>query len=307
MANVPVPRIWTVGDLLQWTTEFFKKKNIDEPRLSAELLLAHAMQCQRMQLYMQYERVPAEGQLTGFREMVKQRSEHVPVAYLIGKSWFFSLEFAVTREVLIPRPDTETLVEHTIQRLRQTPGWEAPQILDLCTGSGCIAVALAKNMPNAHVVAVDISVKALEVARQNAQTHKVEERVTFLAGDLLVPVGGLLPPRKFHALVSNPPYIPTGELAGLMAEVREHEPRMALDGGADGLDFHRRILLEKHGSEGVTAVELLEAGALVLLEIAYNEAEEAQKVFAQAGYLENIKLLRDAGGNPRCVIATKIK
>src|SRR5215472_16058164 len=147
MAATPTPThpVWTVGSLLTWTTDFFAKKGIDEPRLSAELLLAHALKCTRMALYTQYEKVPAEGETAAFRELVKQRANHVPVAYLIGKAWFFSLEFTVNRDVLIPRADTETLVEFVIQHARQRTDWSAPAtpaILDLCTGSGAIPVTL---------------------------------------------------------------------------------------------------------------------------------------------------------------------
>lgn len=293
----PSRTIWTIGALLQWTTDFFNRKQIDEPRLSAELLLAHALGCSRMQLYTQYERVPEDAQLAPFREMVKQRAEHVPVAYLIGKAWFYSLEFVVSREVLIPRPDTETLVEQVITRVRQTPGWEPPAIVDLCTGSGCIAIALAKHLKTATIVAVDISAGALAVARKNAELHGVADRIEFLEGDLWSPVRELQPPRRFHVLVSNPPYIPTGEIADLMPSVRDHEPRLALDGGADGLDIHRRIL------EGVG--EFVHAGGVLATEIAYNEGESAKALYESAAEVEGVRVVRDAAGQPRCVMATR--
>ncbi|MEI8196156.1 MAG: peptide chain release factor N(5)-glutamine methyltransferase [Phycisphaerae bacterium] len=299
MANATTTRIWTIGDLLTWTTDFFHKKNIDEGRLSAELLLAHALGCTRMALYTQYERVPAESQLAAFREAVKQRAEHVPVAYLIGKASFFSLDFCVNRQVLIPRPDTETLVEQTIQRIRQAPGWETPTILDLCTGSGCIAIALAKNLPLAHVVATDQSAEALTLAGQNAQTLGVGDRVSFGQGDLFAALGTVTPPPpQFHTIVSNPPYIATGQIAGLQPEVRDHEPRAALDGGPDGLVLIRRIIAE--------ASDHLRPGGLLGIEIAFDQGPMVQTLFAEAGYLENIRIVRDAAGNQRCVIANKV-
>jgi release factor glutamine methyltransferase len=290
------PKTWTIAALLQWTTDFFSQRSIDEPRLSAELLLAHALGCSRMALYTQYDRVPNESQLAAFRQFVKQRGDHVPVAYLIGKAWFFSLEFNVDRNVLIPRPDTETLVEQVIQRVRQTPGWEAPAILDLCTGSGCIAIALAKSLPTANVVATDASEAALTIARQNADTLKVAERITLLQGNLLEPLASLSPPRRFHVIASNPPYIATGDIAALSPDVRDHEPRMALDGGPDGLDFHRHIV--------AAAKDHIAPGGLLAVEIAFNQSAEVQAIFAAASYLEQIRLVRDAAGHPRCVMAT---
>lgn len=300
MANESTTRIWTIGDLLTWTTDFFNKKKIDEGRLSAELLLAHTLGCTRMALYTQYERVPAESQLAAFRAAVKQRAEHVPVAYLIGKASFFSLDFSVNRQVLIPRPDTETLVEQTIQRIRQAPGWETPAILDLGTGSGCVAIALAKNLPTALVVATDQSAEALAIARQNAQALGVAERVSFGQGDLF---GGLQtvtpPPPQFHVIVSNPPYIATDQIATLQEEVRDHEPRAALDGGSDGLTMIRRIL-------GETA-DHLRPGGLLGIEIAYDQGPAVEALFSGAGYLENVRIVRDAAGNQRCVIANKVQ
>ena len=290
-------KVWTIAALLQWTQEFFAKKNIDEARLSAELLLSHALNCSRMSLYTQYERVPAEGQLVAYREMVKQRAEHVPVAYLVGKQWFYSLEFHVTRDVLIPRPDTETLVEQVISAVRAKPGWEVPTILDLCTGSGCIAVTLAKNLPTASVTATDISVKALAVARKNAEEHKVGDRVSFLAGDLWKAVDAMNPPAMFHVVAANPPYVPTDGVARLDATVREFEPMIALDGGLDGHVFHQRIV---DGAAGH-----LHTGGMLIMEMQFDQQESLTGIFKEAGWLEGIRVLRDAGGNARCVVGTK--
>lgn len=297
MANVSAPRIWTIGELLGWTTDFFQKKNIDEARLSAELLLAHTLGCSRMALYTQYERVPSDPQLAAYREAVKQRAERVPVAYLIGKAGFFALDFAVNRHVLIPRPDTETLVEQLIQRVRLTPGWETPTILDLGTGSGCIAISLAKNLPKALVVAVDKSPEALAVAKTNAESLKVGDRVLLVEGDLFDGIVGLPAPwpQKFHVIVSNPPYIPTSEIEKLQAEVRDHEPRLALDGGADGMDILRKIITQ--------AKSHLLPGGLLGVEIMFNQGAAVQALFTQTGDFDNIRLIRDAGGNNRCVIA----
>lgn len=298
MSNAP--RTWTIGELLTWTTDFFVRKGIDEPRLSAELLLSHALACTRMALYTQYERVPAESQLTAFRENVKKRAEHVPVAYLIGAASFFSLDLLVNRHVLIPRPDTETLVEQIVQRIRQTPGWETPALLDVGTGSGCIALALARNLSTAQVVASDLSPEALAVARQNAEKLGLAQRVTFLEGDLFDALAQTspVPPRRFHAIVSNPPYIPTGQIAGLQPEVRDHEPRQALDGGPDGLTVIRRLVSE--------ATAYLLPGGLLGLEVAFDQGPTVAKLLEQSGYLTGVRIARDAAGHQRCVIANKV-
>jgi release factor glutamine methyltransferase len=297
MASTP---IWTIGSLLTWTTDFFSKKGIDEPRLSAELLLAHALGCSRMSLYTQYERVPPEGPIAVFRGLVKERANHVPVAYLIGKAWFFSLEFAVTRDVLIPRPDTETLVEFVIQHARQRPEWSAaeggPAILDLCTGSGIVPIALAKNLPTAVFTATDISGNALAVARANAETHKVEARIIFLEGDMFAPLASMAAPTLYHVITANPPYIPTAEVANLPATVRDHEPRLALDGGGDGLAFHRRIV--------AGAKTFLHPGGLLVMEMQFDQDPALQALLASAAQFQNVRVIRDAAGHSRCVVAT---
>jgi release factor glutamine methyltransferase len=291
--------VWTIGSLLSWTTDFFTRKQIDEPRLSAELLLAHALNCSRMSLYTQYERIPPEDQLAAFRDLVKQRANHVPVAYLIGKGWFFSLEFKVTRDVLIPRPDTETLVEFVLQHARQRTDWASavggPAILDLCTGSGIIPIALAKHMPTAVFTGIDLSPKALAVARENAALHAVTDRITWLEGDLFAPLASIPAPTLYHVITANPPYIPTKDVESLPATIREHEPRIALDGGPDGLSFHRRII------EG--AKPFLHPGGLVILEMQFDQGPDITALFAAIGHFQAARTIRDAAGHPRCVVA----
>jgi release factor glutamine methyltransferase len=288
------PTTWTVGALLQWTADFFTRKAIDDPRLTAELLLAHTLGATRMMLYTQYEKIPTAEQLTVFRDLVKRRGEQVPVAYLIGKASFFAMDLIVTPDVLIPRPDTETLVEEVITRTR-AGGWLAPKILDLCTGSGCVALALAKSLKSALVTAIDVSPAAVAVAEKNVAAMKLEERVTVRAGDLFEGLAG--DAGVFEVIVSNPPYIPSGQIAGLMAEVRDHEPRLALDGGEDGLDLHRRIV------DG--ARERLATGGILALEIGFDQGTAAQGLMEGAGYLENVMVVKDAGRNVRCVIGVK--
>jgi release factor glutamine methyltransferase len=299
MASSSTP-VWTIGSLLTSTTDIFIKKAVDEPRLSAELLLAHVLACSRMALYTQYEKIPADEQRGAYRELVRQRANHVPVAYLIGKAWFFSLEFAVNRDVLIPRPDTETLVEFVIQHARQRQDWSkpgepGPALLDLCTGSGCIPIALAKQLSTATFTATDVSPKALALARQNAEAHKVVDRMTFLEGDLFTPLDAMAAPTLQHVITANPPYIPTADMQNLPPGVRDHEPRLALDGGPDGLAFHRRII------EG--AKKHLHPGGLLLMEMQFDQGPALQAAFsAHPGYT-GVRVIRDAAGHPRCVVA----
>lgn len=291
------PVSWTIGELLQWTTAFFTRSGIDEARLSSELLLAHALNCTRMALYTRFEQTPPPEQVAAFREMVKKRKDHTPVAYLIGKAWFYSLEFTVTPDVLIPRPDTETIVEQVIHLARLTPAWETPEILDLCTGSGCIAIALAKNLPTARITASDISPAALAMAEKNAIAHELSARIHLVSGDLFEPVAAMSPPVRFHAIVSNPPYIVADKIGELMPEVARHEPRLALDGGTDGLAFYRRIA--RHAAEF-----LVPEGALIL-ETAFDQTLEVQKILQEQGGFHDGRIIRDAAGHPRCVLVRK--
>jgi release factor glutamine methyltransferase len=289
---------WTVRRLLEWTSGFFTRKAVDGPRLSAELLLSHVLGVPRIKLYTDYERVLDEASLTRYRELVKRAGDHEPVQYLTGKAHFFNLEFEVTRDTLIPRPETETLVEHILQAQRNLPGLETPRILDLCTGSGCIAAAVAKNLKTAIVVATDLSGAAVAVAKRNIDRLSLADRVTVLQGDLFAPLKELPDPRPFDILVSNPPYIPSAEIPKLDANVRDYEPMSALDGGADGLTFHRRILAE--------SPDRLNPGARVYLEIAFDQGPAALEVAKQHdGTFEDAKVLKDYGGRDRVLSARR--
>ena len=279
---------WTIGRLLSWTREFLAGKGAESARLEAELLLAHALGCQRMALYVRHGEQPAEEQKARFKELVQRRVKGEPVARLLGKKEFFSLEFEVTPDVLVPRPDSEWLATECLTLAK---GIEAPAILDLGTGSGCLAVAIAKRHKTAQVSAVDVSAAALEVARRNAEKHKVAERVRFYEGDLFAP---LPPEARFGFIVSNPPYIPSADVADLAPEVRDHDPRLALDGGADGFAVIGRIL-----AEGGTR---LEEGGWLLCEIGHDQAAEAQRRFAAAGWRVE-KTLIDNGGHARVLAA----
>ncbi len=295
MARTTDKIAWKTGELLDWTTQFFTRCEIEDPRLSAELLLAHALGVSRMALYTQYDQFPPPEKVAAFRELVRRRKDHTPVAYLVGKAWFFSLEFSVSPDVLIPRPDTETLVEQVISLVRSRPDWAAPEILDLGTGSGCIALALAKNLPAARLTATDISAAALAVAKSNAESIQPASSIRWLQGDLFAAIEALSPPVRFKVIVSNPPYIPGSQVDGLMPEVSRHEPRLALDGGSDGLRFFERI--------AKSAPDWLEPGGVLAMETAFNQAAAVEKNLLAAGCFGNARIARDAAGRQRCVIA----
>jgi len=283
--------------VLEWTGGFFVRKEVDQPRLSAELLLAHVLKCPRINLYTNYERVLADAELAAYRALVQRAVEDEPIAYLTGKAHFFNLEFEVTRDVLIPRPDTETLVENVTQLVRNQSGLESPRVLDLCTGSGCIAAAIAYHIKNAIVVATEISPAAIAVAKNNIERLKLAERVTLLEGDLLEPLAGMVDARPFDLIVSNPPYIPTAQIATLDRSVKDYEPIQALDGGPDGLDFHRRILER--------ASDRLVTGGRVFLEIAFDQGEKAMELAAGYPHYEQFRLLKDFGGRDRVLTGVK--
>lgn len=288
---------WTVRRLLEWTTGFFTRKNIDPPRLSAELLLSHVLNVPRIKLYTDYERPLNEKDLAAYRELVRRAGEQEPIAYLTGKAHFFNLEFEVTRDVLIPRPDTETLVENVLQFVRHQSGFESPRVLDLCTGSGCIAAAIAYHLKSATVTATDSSAAAVVIARRNVERLGLTDRVIIEQGDLFDPLSRMADAQPFHLLVSNPPYIPTSQIESLDRSVREYEPIAALDGGLDGLALHRRILAE--------APQRLISGGRVYLEVAFDQGPVAELVAREFDAFDDIRILKDYGGRDRVLTARR--
>ena len=289
MSTAPNTEDWTVARLLQWTRGYFEKQRVESPRLCAEILLAHAMKCERIELYTRYELVPAEDVLTPFRESVKQAASGRPIAYLTGIKEFFSLPFEVTPDVLIPRPETEVLVERVVHMVRRG-GVAAGTILDLCTGSGNIAVSLAKNLPDVALFASDLSEAALAVAKRNAEKHAVGERIEFRYGDLFMPWKG----QMFDVIICNPPYIGLSEKPDLPANVRDHEPAIALFGGQDGYELLRRLAAE-------APAHLSPAGHF-LTEIAYSQGAKTRELFADAGW-RDIQTYRDGLGEERAIHA----
>lgn len=288
---------WTVKRLLEWTSGYFNARGLDAPRLSAELLLSHVLGVPRIRLYTDFDKPVGDPALSQFRELVRRAGKHEPIAYLTGKAHFFNMELEVGPGVLIPRPETETLVENVLQFVRHATGFETPRVLDLCTGSGCIAAAIAQQLKMADVVAVERSDAAIAYARRNIDKLGLAERITLLQGDLYQPLKGLPDPRPFDLIVSNPPYIASGVIPTLDANVRDYEPMEALDGGEDGLDVHRRILAE-------APAHLAEGGHL-FLEIAYDQGEKALELAKTIPGLADAKILKDYGGRDRVLSAHK--
>ena len=273
---------WTVLRVLRWTSGYLAERGVDGGRLDAELLLGEVLQLDRVGLYLNFDRPLTADELTRYRERVARRARREPLHYILGKAEFWSLPFRVGPEVLVPRADTEVLVEEALERIGK-----GARILDVGTGSGAIAVALAHERPEAAVVAVDISTEALAVAQENARANGVAGRIRFLPGDLQA-----LPGEEFDLVVSNPPYIPGGELADLMPEVRDFEPRLALDGGRDGLDSYRQLARQ--------APQLLRPEGWLLVEVGAGQAAAVQELLAAAG-LGEIFCRDDYAGVPRVV------
>jgi release factor glutamine methyltransferase len=288
--------VWTLRKVLDWTTGFFERKSIDSPRLCAELILSHVLKCQRIKLYTDLQRPMIDAELAAVRALVKRAGEHEPIQYLTGRAHFYNLEFTVTPDVLIPRPDTETLVERVLSFLKAF-GEPAPRVLDLCTGSGCVAAAIAAHAKQSTVIATDVSLPALDVARKNIADLKLADRVVCHLGDLFDALKDDPDPRPFHAIASNPPYIATGQIEHLDRNVKQYEPRIALDGGADGLDPHRRIV--------AAAWEKLVPGGRFFLEIAFDQEEAAMHLIAKDPRYDDARCYRDMAGRPRVVSARR--
>jgi release factor glutamine methyltransferase len=276
---------WTIKRLLDWTTRYLSDKACEAPRLDAEVLLSHALGCKRIELYTRHEEEPSEEQRASFKELVQQRVKGCPVAYLVGRKEFFSLELEVNRDVLIPRPDTETVVDECLRLATSMP---TPTILDVGTGSGCLAVAAAKYHKTAQVTAVDVSAAALAVASRNAARHGVADRIRFLEGDLYAPLPA---GEHFDFILSNPPYIPHGDLASLPVGVRDFEPHSALDGGTDGYAVFDRLV----GG----APERLKPGGHLIVEIGAAQEEPARRRIEALGVFDLGKTIFDGSGHPR--------
>lgn len=291
-APSPAPKTeetWTVGRVLAWVTKDFAGRGLDSPRLEAELLLAHVLGCNRIQLIVDRDRPLAPHELAAYRAMVGRRRNHEPVAYLRGEREFYGHDFRVDARVLIPRPDTETLVEVALDRTQARSMYG--RMADLCTGSGNVAISFARERPTWRVIGSDISPDAVAVASDNAVRMGVAWNLSFVVGDLFAPVG---PSGPYDLVTANPPYIPSTELETLAADIRHHEPRLALDGGADGLDIIRRLVAQ--------APTHLLAGGVLALEIAADQGEAVRALMEDAGW-NDVEVKRDLGRRDRVVSA----
>ena len=295
----PNDAVWPIGRLLTWTTEYLARAGLEEPRLCAELLLAHALSCRKIELYTRFEQIPDDGRRAAFRDLVRRAAAHEPIAYLVGHKEFYSLDFEVSPAVLIPRPETELLVDKVVEHCRGL-GDRPVRLWDLGTGSGCIAVAVLSRVPQATAVASDVCPEALAVARRNAERHGLGGRLAFVEADgLRLPAdirngdggGGR---DGFDILVSNPPYVAEREWASLPPEVREYEPRTALAGGEDGLAFYRWIAAEAH--------EALACGGSVWLELGAGQRDGVFELFGGTGRYGAGRCWREAGRNQDRVV-----
>jgi release factor glutamine methyltransferase len=285
---------WTIGRLLNWTVDYFTQRGIESPRLDAEVLLAHARGCQRIMLYTAFDEIAADDLRAKFRNLVHQRAAGRPVAYLVGKREFYSLEFEVNPAVLIPRPETELLVVALLDwaKAHGPDGIKSPfAIADVGTGSGILAVCAARYLPRCHVTAIDVSPAAIEVARRNAARHRVEAQIEWCESDLF---DELPDEATFDCIVSNPPYISTVEMEELSPMVREHEPRLALEAGLTGTEVIERLLSQ--------AVHRLRPEGQIFIEISPMIAERTERLIDESP-LERLPTLSDLDGRPRVVQA----
>jgi release factor glutamine methyltransferase len=285
----------TVLEVIQRSTDFLGKRGVDSPRLHAELLLASVLKVPRMRLYLNFEQTLTEAELESCRGLVKRRGQREPLQYILGSTSFCGLELEVNKQVLVPRPETELLAERGWTFLTDfgAPQGQGPAALDFGTGSGCLAVALAVKCPTVRVDAVDASPEALALAAQNASRHSVADRICFLQGEDL----SVLPAQsQYQLVVSNPPYIPSAEIAALEPEVKDWEPRTALDGGPDGLEFYRLL--------AQAAPAALAPGGKIMLELGDGEAESVCDIFQKQKWIVE-SVLEDYTHRPRIFIGRR--
>lgn len=283
-------KIWTIGRILKWTEQYFKDKGIESPRLDAEVLLAHVLEKQRIYLYVHFDEPLQPGELAAYREMIKKRVMRVPVAQILGEKEFMGLTFKVTADTLVPRPDTEILVQAAVDRLKAMAGEEPLRFADIGTGSGAICLSVLHYLSDTVADTVDISPAARAVAEENAASLGLADRITFHTGDLLQPLSGI----SFAAILSNPPYIPEADIAKLAPEVRLKEPHTALSGGQDGLDFYRRLANE--------APAMLVPGGFTAFEVGIHQAGDVADLLKANPLIDRTEILPDYAGIDRVVV-----
>jgi len=282
-------------NILNLAASHLVDRGFENARLNAELMLCSVLELRRIELYLQFDRVLSAEELAAYREMMRERLRHVPLQYVTGETEFMALPFWMDRSVFIPRSETEQLVEAVLQELGDTT--EKITIVDVGTGCGAIAIALAREISTARVYATDISEEALTLAARNAQRNGVEDRVTLLEGDLLEPLTEAGVKGTLRAIVSNPPYIRRGEISGLSEEIREYEPVSALDGGPDGLAFYRRLVPE--------TPPFLTGGGWLALEIGADQTDSVLELIRERGGFDTVRVVRDLNGLNRAILARR--
>ena len=288
---------WTILTVLQWAQQYLQAKGVSEPRAGAEVLLSHCLHCSRLDLYLRHDQPLADDELSCYKQGLKRRLAQEPTQYITGQQEFWSLNFAVGPSVLIPRPETELLVEAVLKHFaRSESGGVKPRLLDIGTGSGILAVTLATELPEAQFVAVDRSWEALKVARENARRHKVEEKINWVSADL---VAALAPKALFEVIVANPPYVPTADWEQLPLEIKEYEPQLALDGGPDGLEVIRSLIR--------AVPPLLKPDGLLALEVGQGQATAVQQLLEQSGSFTPPEIIPDYQRIGRVVLARRLE
>jgi release factor glutamine methyltransferase len=282
---------WTIIKLLQWSASYFKTHDIDSPRATGEILLAHALKCERIDLYLKYDQPLLGDELKNFKILVQRRIKREPVAYILGVKEFWSLDLEVTEDVLIPRPETECLVEAALELLPRHSSSDSWHILDMGTGSGAIAIALASQQPRHTYFASDKSARAVKVARRNAKRHSLGEMIHYFNADWLTSLNQKT--AAFDMIVSNPPYIPSRVIQELQPEIHGYEPVAALDGNDDGLGCLKTIIGAAH--------HYLKPGGVLLLEIGHDQQEAVHRIALDGGRYGNLGSSKDYAGHDRVV------
>ena len=281
---------WTILSILKWTEDYFKKHGLDNPRFDAELLLAHILKLERLRLYLEFERPLSEQELAEYKVMIKRRVNHEPVQYITGEAWFLGLKFLVDPRVLIPRFDTEVLVEQALQVIKTQ---NITKVIDVGTGSGAIAISIGHFITDIPITAIDISSQALDVARTNAETYGLSQRITFKEGDLLSPCLTDIKPEDRILITANLPYVREKEWEVLSREVKEHEPRTALVSGEDGLEHYRRL---------VDTLAEIKIPYVAILEIGIDQAQAFQRYIPSKFQNTTVSLIKDLNRKDRCVV-----